>query len=72
MTVGIKLPRKAPGQTVDDYLDRLASTVEQALQQLAPTPGRPPVITGAKGGNTALASLLQALATAGTVTDQTT
>ena len=34
--------------------------------------GAPPIVTGSRGGNVALANLLKALANAGVITDNTT
>ena len=69
---GIRLPRRGTGQSTDQYLDVLVRQIELALQQLGQKQGRPPAVSGSRGGNAALASLLTALAAAGDVSDQTT
>lgn len=48
------------------------STTSAALSFFGATPTTKPVVTGSKGGNAALASLITALATLGLITDSTT
>ena len=48
--------------------DRTRAVVNPVLQRLQAAA----VVTGSKGGNTALASLISALAAAGLITDKTT
>ena len=55
-------------QVLDDGLDKLEAKVGQ-LQKLMTNP---PTVTGAKGGNVALTSLIAALVTLGLIKDGTT
>ena len=69
--MALVLPAK--GQTDWDVtLNAALQELETELVGKVAIPASPPVISGSRGGNAALASLLTALTTLGLVTDNTT
>jgi hypothetical protein len=67
-----RLPGVRSGEEVADRnLDSQRSVLDPALKKLARLTART-TVTGAKGGNAALASLISALVSAGVITDKTT
>lgn len=62
-----------PLRTTDPDLARVQDAVARAVNPLLKRlDGTPPTVTGSRGGNAALASLLSALATLGLIVDETT
>jgi hypothetical protein len=58
--------------TLNRVQDHLASVLNPVLKQLPNKIGTKPTVSGSKGGNAALASLISALASMGLITDKTT
>ena len=67
--------RYAPLRSGDEGLDRaqdeIARVLNPALKRIADL-GAAPVVSGSKGGNAALTSLISALVSLGLITDRTT
>lgn len=68
--MGIVLAPAPPKYDERDQRE-LRRAVELAYRRAMPAPTKQ-IVTGSKGGNTALASLITALANLGFITDQTT
>ena len=56
----------------DDVVNRLQDHLGSVLNPLLRDMRKAPSVTGSKGGNAALSSLISALASIGLITDQTT
>ncbi len=61
-----------PIRSGDDALDRAQDAIAKAIGGKFEKPASPPKVSGSKGGNAALASLLKALASLGLIVDTTT
>jgi hypothetical protein len=61
-----------PVQGQSDWAVTLNTALTQLENEKFPTPVSPPSVTGSRGGNAALASLLTALASLGLITNNTT
>jgi hypothetical protein len=58
--------------TTDQNNRRVMQAVNELGRQLRAVNGAPPTVTGSRGGNAALQSLLAALASLGLIVDKTT
>ena len=60
------------GGSADRIHGEISGAIENLEKQVGTLNSAPPTVTGSKGGNAALASLIAALVTAGLVKDGTT